>query len=167
MSSHHDPRDVITSAYDQYADTIFRHCAYRVFDRERGKDLMQETFLRAWQYLQSGKEVENMRALLYRIANNLIIDTARRKKESSLDALQEQGFDPPGDTAETITGAIDNQEFLRVMGKLPAASRELIVMRYIDDMKPREIASLLGLEPNTVSVRIHRALQDLASLLQP
>jgi DNA-directed RNA polymerase specialized sigma24 family protein len=75
-------------AYDEYAQAIFRHCHYRVFDRERGKDLMQEVFLRAWEYMARGEEVHNMRAFLYRIANNLIVDESRKKREASLDYLQ-------------------------------------------------------------------------------
>jgi DNA-directed RNA polymerase specialized sigma24 family protein len=41
-------------AYEEYADAIFRHCAMRISDRERGKELMQETFLKAWESVRRG-----------------------------------------------------------------------------------------------------------------
>ena len=68
-------------AYDQYSDAIFRYCYYRVYDREKAKDCVQEAYCRTWKYMESGKEIENLRALLYRIATNIIIDDSRKKKE--------------------------------------------------------------------------------------
>jgi RNA polymerase sigma-70 factor (ECF subfamily) len=160
-----DPETAISSAYDQYADAIFRHIAYRLGDRERGKDLMQDTFIRTFEYLKKGTPAQNIRALLYRIANNLIIDEVRRKTSSSLDALQEAGFDPSGSGESEILDALSMADVMTVLLKMPEASRDLIVMRFIDDMKPREIAEMLGLPANTVSVRIHRAMDELKSLL--
>src|SRR6266566_458854 len=92
--------------YDQFADAIFRHCWFRVSDRERAKDLTQETFVKVWKILDRGESVENMRAYLYRIANNLIIDHYRKKKDVSLDLLQEDGFEPLEDKTEELENFI-------------------------------------------------------------
>src|SRR3989344_280465 len=82
------------AAYDEHADALFRHCLIRVRDREIAKDIVQETFSRTWKYLSEGKEVDYIRAFLYRVANNLIVDGSRKKKTSSLDALMEEdGFE--------------------------------------------------------------------------
>ena len=81
-------------AYDEFADPIFRHCYFRVFNRERAKDLMQETFTKTWEYLNQSpitnheSRITNMRAFLYRVANNLIIDNSRQKDERSLYQIQ-------------------------------------------------------------------------------
>jgi len=77
------------TAYDLYADAIFRHCYFRVNDREKAVDLMQETFMKTWEYLASGKKVTNLRAFLYRSANNLIVDQARRAKLRQEDSLED------------------------------------------------------------------------------
>ncbi len=161
------PEAQISNAYDQYADAIFRHCYFRLFHRERAKELMQETFLKVWEYMQTGREIENLRAFLYRVANNLIIDETRKRHEQSLEALQEAGFDPTGSTGEEVTRGPDDKRVLEILGKLDKESRELVVMRYIDDLKPREIADILGIAPNTASVRIHRAMAELKELLKP
>jgi DNA-directed RNA polymerase specialized sigma24 family protein len=42
-------------AYDEYADAIYRYCLFRVFNEEKAKDLTQDTFLRTWEYLASGR----------------------------------------------------------------------------------------------------------------
>lgn len=149
------------AAYDAYADAIFRHCYFRSFDRERGKDLMQETFIRVWDYLSKGKTVDNMRAFLYSIANNLIIDEARRKKEMSLEALQEGGFDPGRDELPTIHRTIEYKRALSACDQLGSDYRETIVQRYVKGLSPAEIAEARGESANTVSVRLYRALHQL------
>ncbi len=152
-------------AYDNYSDAIFRHCYYRVFDRERGKDLMQETFMRAWQYLCKGEKVLNMRAFLYRIANNLIIDESRKKKEASLEQLQEAGFDPGRDETPVMQGRLEHERILNSLHLLDESYRQIIIMRYINELSPSEIAEVTGETANTVSVRIYRGLRQLRSHL--
>ncbi len=149
-------------AYEELADPLFRHCYFRVYDRERAKELLQETFIKAWKSMCEGAQVNNMRAYLYRIANNLIIDHARKKKEYSLEALAEQGFDPPthhrGDHSYAFA---EEREVLDHVQKLPAAYREVMLMRYIEGYSVSEIAGILGVSPNVISVRIHRGVHAL------
>ncbi len=161
MSMMNDAAQMIESAYDEYADAIFRHCYLRVSNRDTGKDIMQDTFIKAYQYAKKGEKIDNVRALLYKIANNLIIDYFRKAKEVSLDAMNESGFDPKGSDGNDFGVALDEQIVVRTLGKLRPEDRELIIMRYIDNLKPRDIAVILGLAPNTVSVRIHRAIKEL------
>ena len=156
-----DPAEIIEKAYDEYADAIFRHCYLRVSNRDLGKDIMQDTFMKAYQYAQKGEKIDNIRAFLYRIANNLIIDFFRNAKEASLDAMAEAGFDPKGSDGNDIGKVLDEQKVVQTLQKLKPEDRELIIMRYIDGLKPRDIALILDLAPNTVSVRIHRALKEL------
>jgi RNA polymerase sigma-70 factor, ECF subfamily len=153
------------AAYDAYADAIFRHCYYRVYDRERGKDLMQETFIRAWEYLSKGEKVLNMRAFLYRVANNLIIDESRKKREASLDKLQEEGFDPGIDETEFMNNRVEHSRVLKTLQGLDDNYREILVMRYMNGLSPSEIAEVTGESANTVSVRIYRGLKQLRSML--
>jgi RNA polymerase sigma-70 factor, ECF subfamily len=153
-------------AYDTYADAIFRHCYYRLFDRERAKDVMQDTFVRTWEYLQKGEKVDNIRALLYRIANNLIIDFVRKKKEASLDAMQEEGFDPAtDDDMSHIAERLDGGQAIEALKQLDDTHREVLVLRYVNGLQPAEIAEITGETANTVSVRIHRGLGKLRILL--
>lgn len=152
-------------AYEQYSDAIFRHCYFRVFDRERGKDLMQEVFMRAWEYLGKGEKVLNMRAFLYRIANNLIVDESRKKREASLDRLQEEGFDPGIDDTDKINSRIEHSRVVGTMKGLDDNYRDILVMRYMNDLSPSEIAEVTGESANTVSVRIYRGLKQLRSML--
>ncbi len=156
----------LLEAYDLYADAIFRHCYFRVFSRERAKELMQETFLRAWDTMAKGEEIRHMRGFLYRIANNLIIDESRKKKEQSLEALEEEGFDPADETQENVGAkTVDGEIILSLLHELEEPYREVVTLRYIDGFRPMEIANILGVSANVVSVRLHRGLATLRTLL--
>lgn len=150
-------------AYEDYSAPIFRHCFFRVFSRARAEDLVQETFLRLWAYLRDGKTVENIRAFLYKIANNLIIDDSRKKKESSLDEILEdpERPEPASEDHRHIETSILLNEVMVEIKTLPTEDRELLVMRYVDDLDPKDIAEVLGITANNVSVKLNRALKNL------
>jgi len=150
--------------HDRFADTLFRHAYFRVSDRDIARDITQESFLRMWEYLAAGNEVDNPKAFLFRIAGNLVIDHYRRKKSSSLEDLQEGGFDPEGDDAGTITDAAEGKRLLANLSHLPEKDRDVLLMRYAEDLSVTEIASISGESPNAISVRIHRATKKLKEL---
>lgn len=153
-------------AYDELSDAIFRHCYFRIGDRERAKDLMQDTFTKSWQYITEGASVKNMKAFLYRVANNLIIDEYRKKKEISLDSLQEQGYDPGFDDRTKNEARIDAQFTINTINKLDKKYREVVLMRYIDELSPQEIAEVIGEKENNVSVRLHRGIKQLKDIFK-
>lgn len=152
--------------YDETADQLFRHCFFKVSNRELALDIVQETFTRTWEYISSGKEVTNIKGFLFKVANNLIIDEYRKKKVISLEALQEQsGFDAPTqDHKKTIFNA-EVDTVLAQIHKLDDKYKEVILMRYVNDFSPKEIASILGQSENAVSVRINRGIKKVQEML--
>lgn len=165
-----NPEQSFATAYDEYADAIFRHCYFRVFDRERGKELMQEAFMKTWLYIADGNEIESVQAFLYRTANNLIVDEIRKRKrrqEVSFEDMQEEGFDIGSDEdAKAMKRKIDEQQILSVLNQVDPTYRDVLIMRYIDELQPAEIAEALGESANAVSVRINRGMKQLRSLLK-
>lgn len=158
-------------AYDAYADAIFRHCYYRVYDRERARELMQECFTRVWECVADGKEIDNLKAFIYRVANNLVIDESRRKKSSSLDALvEERGDEPlnlPSARDESLAPERNAEAgiMLANLEKLDGKYREAVRLRYVDGLTPQEIAGIVGESENVVSVRIHRGIKQLREMI--
>lgn len=161
----------LTDAYDEWSDAIFRHCYFRMGNREVGKELMQEAFTKTWEYLIAGNEVENMKAFLYRTANNLIVDYLRRKSkrtETSLEEMQEQsGFDIAGDedTKQRASRSFSEQQVTQILNKVDEPYRSTLIMRYIDELSPKEIAQSLGETANVISVRLNRGMKMLRSHL--
>jgi RNA polymerase sigma-70 factor, ECF subfamily len=151
-------------AYDQYADAIYRHCYFRVSDSAIAEDIMQETFMRVWDYMRQGKDVENMRALLYHVAHNLIVNHYKKKKSVSLDVLQEDGFEPAS-SEHVDTDVFSAEDIARHLAGVDPETRTLLIMRYVDELGPADIAELTGLTENVISVRLHRGLKKLRTLL--
>lgn len=152
--------------YDTYADDLFRFCFLKVSSRELAEDLTQEVFTRFWQALREGTIMRSERALLYTIARNLVIDWYRKKKESSLDALTEDGIEFAGDTASDITREAEIGEALRAVDTLDVPSREVLILRFVDGLTPKEIATLTGESANAVSVRLNRAIKKVRAELR-
>ncbi len=162
--------EAFLEAFDEHADALFRHAAFRLSDREKAKDLTQDTFIKAWEYLREGGEVREWKSFLYRILHNAIIDEYRRKKSRSLDALMEEHStaviaELSVDGHHEIESAADETILIeRVRALIPALSeteQTALSLRYIDGLSPREIAQILGVSENVASVRIHRAVEHL------
>lgn len=153
------------ATYGQFSDAIFRHCVFRVSDREKAKDITQVAFIRLWDTVSQGKEIDNMRAFLYRIVNNLIIDEYRKRKDESLDRMRdEEGFDVGFDPRNEIETRDDYERSLLLLETLPAHYRQALVMRHIDGLSVKEIARMTDESENVISVRIHRAIAKLTML---
>lgn len=153
-------------AYEKYADAIFRHCFFRLMDRDRARDLTQDVFLRTWEYIGKGTKVENMKAFLYRVANNLIVDSVRKKTAVSLDFLHEHGFDP-SDKSHHATGIrSEMHEVLRHLESIDVQYRDVVLLRFVDGMGPKEIAEVLEESENTVSVRLNRAIKKIQEVMR-
>ncbi|HWH16440.1 MAG TPA: RNA polymerase sigma factor [Candidatus Paceibacterota bacterium] len=149
-------------AYDELADDIFRFCAFQVRDRERARELMQDAFMRTWMYLEAGNEIENLKAFLYKTARNLSINEAVRSKARSLEELQENvGYDPADEESSTPQDAAEASILLQHLSALSEDAQEVLTLRYMNGLAVKEIGEILGAAPNTISVRIHRALEEL------
>lgn len=160
-------QNAFIKAYEKYADAIFRYCYYRVYERELARELSQETFFRAWRHIAAGNEINHLRAFLYTTARHCIIDYHRKRKEASLEALQEQGFDPATESVgERMMVRLDLDRAIAMMQQLDEQYREVVLLRFVDGLGPQEIAEITGDSVNAVSVRIHRGITQLRKHLR-
>ena len=154
------------AAYDAHGDAIFRFCALKISDREAAHDLMQETFAKAWEYARAGNDIKEWKPFLFRTAYNLVVDTYRKKKSVSLDQLIDDHDFAIVD--EEASKAIDTVELRRVraaIDEMDETYRDVLLLRFTEDLPPREIAKILGLSENVVSVRLHRGIKHLREKL--
>ena len=155
-------------AFDEYNDALFRHATLRINDRERATDLVHDTYTKVWGYIRKGYEIDSFRPFLYKVLNNLIIDEYRKKKDSSLDALFEQeGVDEGSfpdlteSSVESLAATIDGRKAFELLEEVPDQYREVIILRFVDGLGPKEISVLIEETENVVSVRLHRGLRIL------
>lgn len=162
--AHTNRRAEFEAAYDAYFEAIFTFLALRMNDRERAKELAQETFMRTWQYIRTGNTVRHMRAFLYRAAHNLLKNEIRGKRGTvSLDQLMEERdtFEPADEGVVSAETRWDARELLTRVNALSPIYRDALLLRYVNDLSVREIATILETSQTAAAVRIHRGIQQL------
>ncbi len=159
-------------AFEEYSDALFRHAFMRVSDRDRAIDIVHDTFTKVWSYIRSGHEVDLYRPFLYKVLNNLIVDEYRKKKEESLEAILEcEGIDEgvfpelTESTIEQVLDTLDGKKAFELFDLLPDIYREVLVLKFVDGLGPKEISQLVEQSENVVSVRIFRGLNTLKDLV--
>ena len=161
-------RERFTRAYEEYAGAIKKFCMQQGAAPADAEEFVQEAFLRTWEYLSSGKEVIHLKTFLFQVAQHVMFDEARRrqrKKELSLDALQEAGFDPGHDDTATMQKRLEAKTILTKTDV--EKEYKILVMRYLHGFPVHHIASIVGQTPNTVAVRLHRAVKRLSRVSIP
>lgn len=160
-------------AFEEYSDALFRHAFLRISDRERAVDLVHDTFTKVWSYIRTGHEVTSFKSFLYKVLNNLIIDEYRKHKESSLDALFEvEGIDEGtftelnADDTDSMIATMDGQRAFELLHQLPDTYKEVLILRYVDELGPKEISDLIEETENVISVRLHRGMKMLRDLVE-
>lgn len=160
-------KETFQQAVIELEDALFKHCVLRVSDREVALDIVYDTFAKTWKHISDGKDIENMRAFLYRVLNNAIVDYYRKKKSVSLEGYLEHKVhddaheDLHFDETQRWIDVIDGQNILKLLQEIPDIYRQALTLRYIDELGPSEIAELTGESENVISVRIHRGIKLL------
>ena len=75
--------------YDLYVDRIFRFISFKITNSDEAEDLTSEVFMRAWRYFQDGYKIDNLKAFLYRISRNAIIDFYKKNYNKKTVKLEE------------------------------------------------------------------------------
>jgi RNA polymerase sigma-70 factor, ECF subfamily len=158
-----------------HMDLLFNYALYLTGDREEAKDLLQETFLKAFRFFDRFKEGTNARAWLYRIMRNTFINEYRRvKRTPSVVEFDEQVTpsqmlpqDPrqSTDLRERIDAEMFEDEVAVAISALPEKFKSVIVLRDVEDLPYEEIAEALDIPVGTVRSRLHRARVILSDAL--
>lgn len=160
-----DKRAVLSRAHHDYEQALKRHSFFKLGNQALGNDLVQDTFIKTWSYLVKGGKIEVMKAFLYHVLNNLIVDEYRKRKSVSLDLLLEKGFEPSAvDQLGKFSDLLDGKKAALLIQKLPEKYRRVITMRYVQDLTLKEISLITGLSKNTITVQAYRGLEKLKVL---
>lgn len=152
--------------YDLYADRIRKFLFFKLPKKEDAEDLLHETFLRAWEYMTSSL-VEDVQALLFRIARNLIADFYRKKKPESLTEALEASLHDTENLEQITDTHLEGERALKMLKELKGEYQEVLVMRYLSEMDIDEIAVALTKTPNNIRVLLHRAKAAFKKLFHP
>ncbi len=159
-------KQAFMQAYDKYAQDIFRFIYYKTRqDKEKTKDLLQQTFLKVWKYCTNkNAKIKNIRALLYKTAYNLIIDESRKQNHTiSLDETLPPDIISQKGNSEHLD---KEQTLIKILNSMKDEYRDVLMMRYIEDMSIGEISKVLGKSNTNIYVLIHRALKHAKKKLE-
>ena len=157
-------QEVLTMAYNDYQGGMSSYAFSKVNSRVAGDDLVQDTFTKTWAYLVKGGKIEVMKAFLYHVLNNLIVDEYRKHKTTSLDALMENGFEPSSNESERLLNILDGKSAILLIQSLPEKYQKVMRMRYVQDLSLKEMSLITGKSKNTIAVNAHRGLEKLKLL---
>jgi RNA polymerase sigma-70 factor, ECF subfamily len=154
--------------YRRYVDRVYGYAFYLLGDHHDAEDATERTFLAALAALERYRDTgSTFRAWLFRIAHNQLANALRargRQQEASLDAVVEQATDD--DPAGALGRAEDRRRLQRALEELPEDRRQVVVLRFVDGLSAREIGAVLDRSEGAVRVLQHRALRDLAAILE-
>lgn len=151
-------------------EKLFTYILFVVRDREMANDMFQETFFKVVSRLQQGKYIANGKfsAWLMRIAHNVIMDRYRQQRAQNIvDAPKENDLSNVGSTLleSSREGELVNNQVMedvrRMMSHLPASQREVVFMRFYQQMSFKEIAEATGVSINTALGRMRYAILNL------
>lgn len=151
-------------------EKLFTYILLVVRDREMANDMFQETFFKVVSRLQQGKYIANGKfsAWLMRIAHNVIMDRYRQQRAQNIvDAPKENDLSNVGSTLleSSREGELVNNQVMedvrRMMSHLPASQREVVFMRFYQQMSFKEIAEATGVSINTALGRMRYAILNL------
>jgi RNA polymerase sigma-70 factor (ECF subfamily) len=154
----------LTTAHHNYEKGLNLHAFFKTHDHAIGRDLVQDTFLKTWSYLVKGGKIDIMKAFLYHVLNNLIVDEYRKHKTTSLDALFEKGFEPSIDHSVRLFNVLDGKAALLLIARLPEKYQKVMRMKYVQNLSLKEMSLLTGESKNTMAVQVHRGLEKLKLL---
>lgn len=160
---------------ERYKDKLYSYIYFSVRNDELAEDIFQETFVKAIVTIQQGRYTENGKfsAWLTRIAHNLIIDLFRQERNENVVSNDETEVDLFNNiklSDDTIETKLVNEQVLsdvrRLVDVLPDNQREVVYMRFYQDLSFKEISEITGVSINTALGRMRYALLNLRRLAE-
>jgi RNA polymerase sigma-70 factor, ECF subfamily len=167
-----DPK-LIDRLIEQHQYRLFRYLVYLTASRERAEDFFQETWIRVMERGHQYDGESRFETWLFSIARHLVIDWQRQRKMQSLDSLLEPESGTPAEFADAASPSplnliLTSEEATAVQSsleRLPIIHREVLLLRFQEDLPLSEIGRVLGVPLATVKSRLYRGLEGLRALI--
>jgi RNA polymerase sigma-70 factor (ECF subfamily) len=161
-------KEAFIAAYDAYLDHIYRFVFFKVSSSTEAEDITSQVFLKAWNHIQKSKlrDYKTLKSLLYKIARNTVIDHYRKKSRQLETSLENQGLaqseiDEAQDIHKQMEIATDFENISERMKLIKDEYREVILLRYVNELSFTEIAEILSKTKGNTRVLLFRAMKAL------
>lgn len=148
-----------------YSERLYRQIRRIVLTHDDANDVLQNTFIKAWQGLSAFEGRSQLSSWLYRIAMNESVDFLRKKRQQmSIEDANEDGL--------TVASRLMADEFFdgdevaaqlqQAISELPEVQRRVFQMKYFDEMKYSEISEILGTSEGALKASYHIAVKKIS-----
>src|SRR5579864_4360567 len=165
--------DALAELVARYQHRLYRYLLRLVHQPAEAEDLFQQTWLRVASQIRRYDPQRNFDAWLFTLARNLAIDHLRRVRPDSLDSREAEEYSTPAalrDSAPPALEALIARERAQLLAtalvSLPMIYREVLSLRFEEEMKLEEIAQVLDAPLSTVKSRLRRGLEGLRQDLE-
>lgn len=159
--------------YDENVSDLHRFVYFKVGNREEANDLTSLIFLKAWNHIKNNSlgDAKTLRALLYKIARNSIIDYYREKGGRTVFSLDDEDnrievASEDEEPQDRLDKEAEIASIKKMLPRLKEEYREVIIMRFVNDLSLPEIAEVMDKTKGNVRVILHRALNALRELIE-
>jgi RNA polymerase sigma-70 factor (ECF subfamily) len=161
--------DFFSCLYDRYEERLLRYIR-RLGVEEEAEDVLQEAFINIWKNLNGFDPSLKFSSWVYRIVHNQAVSYIRKKKsygKSQQETFDESRFaDLPDDPADDAAEQMEEHDrhTHELLGMLPLPYKEVMVLKFLEDMSYEEISDILKIPEGTVATRINRAKKAFRQL---
>ncbi len=149
---------ILNEYITQNIDSAYRFAFTYVKNREDAEDVVSESMIKAMKYISSLKNPQNIKAWFYKIISNTALNFIKKRNRTvSID------------DSTLIPAANDDYSEINlesILNCLEQKYREIVVLRFLEDMKIGEIAQILEINENTVKTRLYKALKVLRAEME-
>ncbi|MEQ4203820.1 sigma-70 family RNA polymerase sigma factor [Actinopolymorpha sp. B17G11] len=174
MTRSTEAEESFTEIFEAYHASVHAYLLGRIGDRELGRDLLQETFLRVWRRFDEVRALPPQRrqAWIFTVARNLVTDSyrARATREATARTLADHMVPTTGAAAADPPAAhVERNELMNdvmtAVRTLPEEARVILAMHAVGELTSAQIGEALGQPAGTIRYKLARARQALAKAL--
>ena len=156
----------LSAIFETYYLPLYRYIYQHLRHRATAEDLAAEVFSRMLEQLAAGRGPEqHLRAWLYRVAHNLVVDHTRRQVHRDHDPLDGALVSTGQDVGMEVHDAIQRERAAVALQRLTTAQRAVIILKYVEGYTNAEVASMLDLSVGAVKALQHRGLASMRRYL--
>lgn len=161
-------RKSVVAIYDEYQPLIYGYIYRRTGEVEIARDLTTEVFHRFLKALYEGNEpTVSLRAWLYRVAHNLVIDYYRRREHRQHLVLDEKLYASGDGLDQAVERTLLSERLRLAIAELTEDQQQVITLKFLEGLSNEEVAGMLGKTIGAVKSLQHRALASLQRQLTP
>lgn len=156
--------DYFSCLYERYEEKLMRYIRRVAFATdEEAADILQESFIKIWKNLNAFDQSLKLSSWIYRIVHNEAISFLRQKKSfgknRNIPWDDDRYANLPDDSLPEEAGELENRDKLthRILSRLPAQYKEVLILKFLENMSYEEISDILKIPEGTVAIRINRA----------